>query len=87
MNTGYITRSKLSDHLRGSQQALSDFMIAAGAVYLKGEFKRERIWPLLPSRRIGDEELDPAPPDPRTGVRWSEENGRARSAAKLSRAA
>ena len=87
MNTGYITRSKLSDHLRSSQQALSDYMIAAGAAAPKGGSKRERLWPRLPSRRIGDEQLDPTPPDPRVGVPWSEENRSTRLAAKLARAA
>jgi integrase len=87
VNTGYITRSKLSDHLRASQQALSDFMIAAGTAPPKGDSKRERMWPLLPSRRIGDDELDPTPLDPRVGQPWSEENRRVRIAAKLARAA
>ena len=87
VNTGYITRSKLSDHLRASQQALSDFMIAAGTAAPKDGSKRERIWPLLPSRRIGDGELDPTPLDPRVGQPWSEENRRLRIAAKLARPA
>jgi integrase len=80
VNTGYITRSKLSDHLRASQQALSDYMIAAGTAAPKDGSKRERVWPLLSSRRIGDEQLDPTPPDPRSGIPWSAENRRARAA-------
>lgn len=68
VNEGYITRSKLlNDHLRASQQALSDFLIKAGTAAPKDGSERERAWPLLPSRRIGDEEVDPTPPDPRLG--------------------
>lgn len=80
VNTGYITRSKLRDHLRASQQTLSDYMIAAGAALAKDGAPRERAWPLLPSRRIGDEVLDPTPPDPRVGVGWSDERRAARRA-------
>jgi integrase len=79
VNTGYITRSKLSDHLRASQQALSDYFIAAGTVPAKDGSKRERVWPLLQSRRIGDDLLDPTPPDKREGVPWSVERRAARA--------
>lgn len=83
VNTGYITRSKLRDHLRASQQALSDYMIAAGAAPAKDGSPRERVWPVLPSRRIGDETLDPTPPDPRRGVEWSDSRRKAyRSSAR-----
>ncbi|MGH6910939.1 MAG: integrase, partial [Phenylobacterium sp.] len=71
VNTGYITRSKLRDHLRASQQALSAYMVAAGTAPAKDGTAPERAWPLLPSRHIGDEVLDPTPPDPRLGVPWS----------------
>jgi hypothetical protein len=77
VNTGYITRSKLHDHLRASQQTLSDFITKAGTPPLKAGAKRERIWPRLPSRFIGDDMLDPIPPDPREGVGWSEERRQA----------
>ena len=64
----YITRSKLlNDHLRASQQTLSDFIIKSGTAPPKDGSKRERVWPLLASRRIGDDDLDPTPPDPREG--------------------
>lgn len=69
VNEGYITRSKLlNDHLRSAQQRLSDHIIAAGTAAPKDGSARERAWPLLPARRIGDEVLDPTPPDPRLGV-------------------
>jgi hypothetical protein len=87
VNTGYITRSKLSDHLRASQQTLSDFIIKAGTAIPKGAEKRERLWPLLPSRFIGDEALDPTPPDKRTGVSWSEERRKARVETNRAKAA
>ena len=68
VNEGYITRSKLlNDHLRASQQTLSEFIIKSGTTPPRDGSKRERAWPLLASRRIGDEELDPTPPDPRLG--------------------
>ena len=73
VNTGYITRSKLHDHLRASQQTLSTFIAKAGAPTSKAGEKPKRVWPKLPSRMIGDEVLDPTPPDPREGVGWSEE--------------
>ncbi len=74
VNEGYITRSKLlNDHLRTAQQRLSDHIILAGTALPKGVTARERAWPLLPSRRVGDERLDPTPPDPRIGVGWSRE--------------
>lgn len=67
VNAGYITRDKLmGDHLRAAQQKLSAYVIAAGAPS-KGGPSRERAWPSLPSRRIGDAALDPTPPDPREG--------------------
>lgn len=69
VNAGYITRDKLlSDHLRSAQQKLSDHIIAAGAVTPKDRPARERAWPRLASRRIGDAVFDPTPPDPRLGV-------------------
>jgi len=69
VNAGYITRDKLmSDHLRAAQQKLSDYIVTAGTAVPKGGAKRERVWPRLPSRYIGDETLDPTPPDPRLGV-------------------
>jgi hypothetical protein len=69
VNAGYITRDKLlSDHLRAAQQKLTDYVMAAGTPPPKEGSKRERAWPRLPSRRIGDETFDPTPPDPRLGV-------------------
>jgi hypothetical protein len=69
VNAGYITRDKLlSDHLRAAQQKLTDYVMAAGTPPPKDGSKRERTWPRLPSRRIGDETFDPTPPDPRLGV-------------------
>jgi hypothetical protein len=69
VNEGYITRSKLlNDHLRSAQQRLSDHIIAAGTAPPKDGGPRERAWPLLPARKIGDDILDPTPPDPRLGV-------------------
>lgn len=68
VNAGYITRDKLmSDHLRTAQQRLSDYIVAAGTAPAKDGSKRERSWPKLPARRIGDVLLDPTPPDPRFG--------------------
>lgn len=78
VNAGYITRDKLmSDHLRVAQQKLSQHIVAAGLPPLKVDAKRERVWPRLPSRFIGDDVLDPTPPDPREGVGWSEERRQA----------
>lgn len=69
VNAGYITRDKLlSDHLRSAQQKLSDHIVAAGGGAPKDGSPRERVWPRLASRRIGDDVLDPTPPDPRIGV-------------------
>lgn len=69
VNAGYITRDKLmSRHLRTAQQKLSDYIFAAGATEPKDCSPRERVWPRLPSRCIGDDTLDPTPPDPRLGV-------------------
>lgn len=69
VNEGYISRSKLlNDHLRASQQTLSDYIIAAGTAPPKDCSRRERAWPRLAARRIGDDLLDPTPPDPRLGV-------------------
>jgi len=76
-----------SGHCSGSQQALSDFIIKAGTTIPKGAEKRERLWPLLPSRFIGDEALDPTPPDERTGVSWSEERRNARLETNRAKAA
>ena len=69
VNAGYITRDKLmGDHLRHAQQALSTYIVGAGAMPAKGNPPRERAWPRLPSRRMGDPILDPTLPDPRLGV-------------------
>jgi integrase len=69
VNAGYITRDKLmGDHLRHAQQALSTYIVGAGAIPSKGRPPRERVWPCLASRHIGDPALDPTPPDPRFGV-------------------
>jgi integrase len=69
VNEGYITRDKLmSDHLRHAQQALSTYIVEAAAKAPRGGAARERIWPRLPSRWMGDPSLDPTPPDPRLGV-------------------
>jgi hypothetical protein len=88
VNEGYITRSKLlNDHLRLAQQRLSDHIIAAGTAASKDGSPRERAWPLLPSRRIGDERIDPAPPDPRLGVALGSRKGRAGMANNMSEAA
>jgi hypothetical protein len=68
VNAGYITRAKLlGDHLRTAQERLSRFMIENSAAG-KSDPPPERVWPMLPSRRIADERLDPTPPDPRVGV-------------------
>jgi len=48
-------------------ETLSDFIIKSGTAPPKDGAKRERAWPLLASRRIGDDVLDPTPPDPREG--------------------
>jgi integrase len=69
VNAGYITRAKLlNDHLRAAQQKLSDFIVVSGMTLPKGA-QAERVWPRLPSRRLGDERVDPTPPDPRLGVK------------------
>jgi hypothetical protein len=69
VNAGYITREKLlADHLRGVQQRLSSYVIEVGTASPKDDPALERVWPRLPSRRIGDRRLDPTPPDPREGV-------------------
>ena len=84
VNEGYITRSKLlNDHLRSAQQRLSDHIIAAGSAPAKDGSARERDWPLLPSRRIGDAVLDPTPPDRRMGVGWSDARRAERREARL----
>ncbi|MDR3513353.1 MAG: integrase [Caulobacteraceae bacterium] len=68
VNAGYITRDKLmGDHLRAAQQKLSSYIVSAGAAAHKDGKPRERVWPKLASRRIGDEAFDPTPPDPRIG--------------------
>jgi len=78
VNAGYITRDKLmSDHLRAAQQRLSSHIVLSGMAPRKDGRPRERVWPQLPSRRIGDDILDPTPPDPRAGVPWSEERRQA----------
>lgn len=60
VNAGYITRAKLLvGHLRKAQEEISQLIMDhTGA--------RGVQWPNLPSRRIGDQSLDPTPPDPRT---------------------
>ena len=69
VNAGYITRAKLlGDHLRAAQEGLSAFIIEHGT-RTKGSSARERAWPYLPSRKIGNEVLDPTPPDPRLGMK------------------
>jgi integrase len=68
VNAGYITRAKLlGDHLRTAQERLSRFMIENSAPG-NADLPPERAWPMLPSRRIADERLDPTPPDPRIGA-------------------
>jgi hypothetical protein len=69
VNEGYITRDKLmSDHLRHAQQALSSYIVQAAAKAPRGGGARERIWPRVPSRWMGDPAIDPTLPDPRLGV-------------------
>lgn len=83
VNPGYITRDKLlGDHLRRSQQALSTFIVRTGTALPKGAEARERAWPLLPSRRIGDPEFDPTPPNPLLGVPQGPVMDRPRKAAE-----
>lgn len=66
VNAGYITRAKLlGDHLRFAQEKLSDTIITAGAP-APGANADGRLWPHLPSRKIGDPIVDPVPPDPRS---------------------
>ena len=82
VNAGYITRDKLmGDHLRTAQQTLSSYILAAAAGRPKAAATPQRAWPHLPSRRIGDEAMDPTPPDRRMGVSWSPERRGARGAA------
>jgi hypothetical protein len=67
VNAGHITRAKLlGDHLRAAQEGLSEFILKYGEPR-RGDPPKERVWPNLPSRRIGDPLLDPTPPDPRVG--------------------
>jgi len=88
VNEGYITRSKLlNDHLRASQQTLSDFIIKSGTAPPKDGSKRERVWPLLAARRIGDDHLDPTPPDPREGKPMGPRKAKAANAIEPARAA
>lgn len=69
VNAGYITRAKLlSDHLRGAQQKLSDYIVESGTAAPKGSPPHERAWPRIGSRRIGHKVMDPTTPDPRIGV-------------------
>lgn len=69
VNEGYITRDKLMcDHLRHAQQTLSTYIVGAGATRPKGRPARERTWPRVPSRRMGDPAIDPTLLDPRLGV-------------------
>jgi hypothetical protein len=68
VNAGYITRDKLmSDHLRAAQQKLSSYIFSAGTVPRRDGATRERPWPKLASRRIGDDAFDPTPPNPNLG--------------------
>jgi integrase len=68
VNAGYITRAKLlSDHLLTAQERLSKFIIDMGRARRRGEPPPERLWPLLPSRKIANPILDPRAPDPRLG--------------------
>jgi hypothetical protein len=88
VNEGYITRSKLlNDHLRASQQTLSDFIIKSGMTPPKDGSKRERVWPLLAARRIGDDQLDPTPPDPREGKPMGPRKAKAAEATDTAEAA
>jgi hypothetical protein len=83
VNPGYITRDKLlGDHLRRSQQALSTYIFKTGTALSKGADVRARAWPELPSRRIGDEILDPTPPNPLLGVPQGPVKDRPRKAAE-----
>lgn len=69
VNAGYITRAKLlGGHLLTAQEKLSRFIIDMGRARRRNEPAPERVWPLLPSRKIGDPILDPTPPDPRIGM-------------------
>jgi integrase len=75
VNAGYITRAKLlGDHLRAAQEGLSGFILRYGKPR-RGDPPKERAWPNLPSRRIGDPLLDPTPPDPRIGKRLLRRSG------------
>lgn len=88
VNEGYITRSKLlNDHLRASQQTLSDFIIKSGTTPPKDGLKCERVWPLLAARRIGDDHLDPTPPDPREGKPMGPRKAKAAEATDSAQAA
>lgn len=67
VNAGYMTRARpLGHHLRAAQEGLSDFILKHGRPR-RGDPPKERAWPNLPFRRIGDPVLDPTPPDPRIG--------------------
>jgi integrase len=61
VNDGYIDRPKLmEDDLRAKQEKLTRYLIEKGTTPPKGG-QRERAWPLIRSRQIGDELLDPTP--------------------------
>jgi integrase len=65
VNAGYITRAKLiTGHLRDAQSKLSRLAIDRGTA--RGPDSEGRIWPLLPSRKIGDPTIDLVAPDPRS---------------------
>lgn len=69
VNAGYITRAKLlSDHLRGAQQKLSDFIFGAGLPHPKDGAPSARMWPLNGSRQIGVERFDCAPEEPQPAL-------------------
>ena len=75
VNAGYITRAKLlGDHLRAAQEGLSEFILKHGEPR-RGDPPKERAWPNLPSRRVGDSLLDPTPLDPRIGKKLSRQAG------------
>lgn len=68
VNEGYITRDQLlTDHLRTSQQKLSSFMLRKA----QDGSSQQRLWPVISGRRIGDEQFDPTPLDPRVALSFT----------------